>query len=144
MEESEITHTMLEKEQKAQFNSFRAFRREEEYWRLNSRTTWLKSRDRNTYFFHKQCRDRISQHHISQLSSLSGESFKGFSQIKQVAEAHFQNLFSEDGISDLDLTTNFLSNIPCMVSEEDNVDLLKPFAEQEIIDVIWAMEPDKS
>ena len=75
---------------------------------------------------------------------MSGESFKGIYQIKQVAEAHFQNLFSEDGSSDSVLTTNFLCNIPCLVSEEENVELMKPFSKQEIIDVIWAMEPDKS
>ena len=37
-----------------------------------------------------------------------------------------------------------MSNIPCMVSEEENDELMKPFSEQEIIDVIWSMEPDKS
>ena len=31
MEDSEITPALLEKEQQAQFNSFRAFKREEEY-----------------------------------------------------------------------------------------------------------------
>ena len=36
MEDSDITPTMLEKEQKAQSNSFRAFRKEEELWRLKS------------------------------------------------------------------------------------------------------------
>ena len=35
MEESEITSSMLEKEQQAQCNSFLVFRQEEEYWRLN-------------------------------------------------------------------------------------------------------------
>ena len=45
MEELEITPAMLEKEQRAQFNSFRAFRREEEYWRLKSRSTWMKAGD---------------------------------------------------------------------------------------------------
>ena len=37
-----------------------------------------------------------------------------------------------------------MSNIPFLVSEEENVELMKPFLEQEIIDVIWAMEPDKA
>ena len=80
---------MLEKEQKAQFNSFRAFRQEEEYWRLKSRSTWLKSGDRNTSFFYKQYRARLSQNHISEIIPLNGENFKGISQIKQTAEAHF-------------------------------------------------------
>ena len=90
MGDSEITPTSLEKEKKCQFNSFQYFRREEEYWKLKSRSTWMKVVDRNTSFFHKQCRARLSKNHISKISSLSGETFKGISQIKQVVEAHFR------------------------------------------------------
>jgi hypothetical protein len=43
----------LEKEQGAQRKTFCAFRLEEEYWRLKSRSLWLKARDRNTSFFHR-------------------------------------------------------------------------------------------
>ena len=42
------------------------------------------------------------------------------------------------------MTTDFLSNIPLLVSHEDNVGLLKTFTEKEIVDVIWAMELDKA
>ena len=118
MEESEITPNLLEKEQRAQFCSFRAFRREEEYWRLKSMSTWLLAGDRNTSFFHKQCRARISQNQILKIANHCGEYFTGISQIKQVVEAHFQNLFCEYGSSDSDIKSNFLSNIPCLVSEE--------------------------
>ena len=38
----------------------------------------------------------------------------------------------------------FLDNIPSFVSTEDNKDLLKPFSEKEVLDVIWAMDRDKS
>ena len=64
MEETEITLAMLEKEQKAQFNSFQVFRQEEQLWRLKSHSLWLKSGDQNTSFFHKQYRARISHNHI--------------------------------------------------------------------------------
>ena len=78
MEDSEITPALLEKEQQAQFNSCSAFRQEEEYWRLKSRSTWLKEGDRNTSFCHKQYRARISQNHISKITSLSGVTIKAF------------------------------------------------------------------
>ena len=51
------------------------------------------------------------------ISTMSGESFTGISQIKQVVEAHFQNLFSEYGSSNPYITFDFLSSIPCLVSE---------------------------
>ena len=53
MEELEITSSMLEKEQQAQFNSICAFKQEEEYWRLKSCSTWLKAGDQNTSIFRK-------------------------------------------------------------------------------------------
>ena len=59
-------------------------------------------------------------------------------------EEHFQNLFRDDGSSDIDLASDFLSNIPSLVSEVENSELMKPFIEQEIIDVIWSMESDKA
>ena len=73
-----------------------------------------------------------------------GESAKGISQIKQMVEAHFQNLFRDDGSFDSDLTSNFLSNIPSLVSKGENDELMKPFFDQEIIDVTWSMELDKA
>ena len=57
---------------------------------------------------------------------------------------HFQLLFKEDGLSDGDVCAEFLDNVPSLVSSEDNDDLMKPFTEQEILDVIWVMEPDKA
>ena len=42
------------------------------------------------------------------------------------------------------MNADFLSNIPSLVSVEVNAGLVKPFTEKEIMDVIWAMEPDKA
>ena len=53
-------------------------------------------------------------------------------------------LFQNDGCSDEEVSSEFLNNVPSLVSIEDNYDLMKPFSEMEIIDVIWAMEFDKS
>ena len=48
-------------------------------------------------------------------------------------EVHFHNLFREDGSSDSDLTSEFLSNIPCMVSEEENDELMKLFQSKKLL-----------
>ena len=55
---------------------------------------------------------------------------KGFSQIKKLAEAHFQNLYREDGSSNSDHNYDFLSNIPSLVSKEENDELMQPFSKQ--------------
>jgi hypothetical protein len=60
MESQDITMQILEKEQAAQQVSHRAFRNEEEYWKLKSRSLWLAAGDRNMAFFHRQFRARLS------------------------------------------------------------------------------------
>ena len=65
-------------------------------------------------------------------------------ELKQATHSHFHQLFSEDGVSDSSVKLEFLSNIPALVSVETNVGLIKPFSEQEVVEVIWGMEPDKA
>ena len=42
------------------------------------------------------------------------------------------------------MSSEFLDNIPFLVSLEDNINLMKTFSKKEIIEVIWAMESDKA
>ena len=53
-------------------------------------------------------------------------------------------MFQEDSKTDAELNSDFLSNIPSLVSQEDNAGLVKIFSEKEVVDVIWAMELDKT
>ena len=61
-----------------------------------------------------------------------------------MVESHFQCLFSEIGLKENDLNLELLSNIPSLVSKETNGELMDPFTKEEIIDVIWLMEPNKA
>jgi hypothetical protein len=96
METRDITPTLLDKEVKTQCSSFRSFRMEEEYWRIKSRSLWLKAGDRNTSFFHRQYRARLSRNHISEITTAEGQICKGFSQIKEAAERHYKHLYTAD------------------------------------------------
>ena len=42
------------------------------------------------------------------------------------------------------MSAEFLDNVPTLASAEDNVYLMRPFSEKEILDVIWEIEPDKA
>ena len=53
-------------------------------------------------------------------------------------------MYHEDGLAASDVSVEFLDKIPTLVNPEDNQALLKPFSEQGILDVIWAMELDKA
>ena len=85
-----------------------------------------------------------SHNHILEIYNSNGETIKGISQIKQATEVHFQSLFKEDGEINFDLTSEFPSNFPGLVSDEENGEIMMPFSEKEIIDVIWSMELDKA
>ena len=128
MERGDINTIDLEREQAAQHTSFWSFRNEQEYWRLKSRSLWLKVGDINTSYFHRQFRSRLSRNHISEIVSLEGTVFKGYEQIKGATKIHFQKLFRDDGIGSEEVTSDFLSHIPCLVSREDNQCLLNPYA----------------
>ena len=136
LENKDISNSDLAKEQEAQVKTYQSYRQEEEYWRLKSRSLWLKDGDRNTSVFHRQYRARLSRNHISELTSSDGSILKGNDQLKGAIEAHFQNLFKEEGAGCEEITTNYLSNIPLLVRKEDNATLMKIFSEEEINKVI--------
>ena len=144
MEDSDISKSLMLSKKLAQANSFHSFRREEENLCLKSRSLWLQAGDKNSAYFHRQCWLRISRNHISDLISSEGEVIKGQVELKQVANSNFHQLFSEDGVSDNASKHEFLSYIPPMVSTKTNAGLIKPFSEQDVVEVIWGMEPDKA
>ena len=56
----------------------------------------------------------------------------------------FCNFNGLEGVSDSAMSAGLLSFFPSLISDELNAGLVKSFTEQEIVDVIWAMEPKKS
>ena len=100
MEENEITKVQLALDQSAQIKTSHSFQLEEEYLQLKSCSLWLHVGDKNTSFFHRQCRARLSKNHILEISTSEGETIKGHEQLKQASKRHFQQLFQEDGNSD--------------------------------------------
>eukprot|EP00253_Pinus_taeda_P004415 PITA_04415 len=144
METKEITTEVLETETQAQRSAHQSFRKEEEYWRIKSRSLWLKAGDRNTAYFHRQYRVRLSRNYIAEIKTADGQVYKGNNQVKAAAEAHFQNLFSSEAQNNDEETADFLSNIPKLINPEENAILCRPITEKEIINVIWAMDADKA
>lgn len=144
LESKEITAKHLEQEIKAQAATYRSFRKEEEYWRIKSRSLWLKAWDRNTSFFHRQYRARLNRNHIYEIRTAEDHVSKGFAQVKAAADNHFQNLFSEGVQASEEEITEFLSNIPHLISPEENDALTREVTEEEIIKILWSMESDKA
>jgi len=106
MDNNQIKTSDIEKEAKLQAEVYREYRKEEEYWRLKSRSMWLKSRDMNTAYFHKQANMRRSHNHIEQLQGTNGI-IKGQEQLKEAARNHYKNLFTDEGEEDPSLVEDF-------------------------------------
>ena len=94
---------------------------------MKSRSLWLMEGDKKSAYFHRQCRARLSRNHISEISIGDGVTIKGQDLLKQSASSHFQQLFHEDGLYEDEVSTEFLNNIPFLVSLKDNNNLMKPF-----------------
>ena len=92
---------------------------------MKSRSLWLKAGDKKSSFFHCQCRARLSRNHISEIIDDEGVTIKGQDLLKQSTSKHFQKLFKDDGCSYDDVSTEFLHNVPSLVSIEDNCELMK-------------------
>ena len=129
MEDIVISTSHLALEKLAQSSTTQSFRYEEEHLRLKSRSLWLKASDKNFAYFHRQCRIKLSRNHISEIAIGDGVFVKGQDQLIQFACKHYQLLFQDDGITDKDVSSELLANIPSLVNAEDNYDLMKPFTE---------------
>lgn len=129
MEGLYITPKILNKEAALQRNTHHSFRQEEEFWRLKSRSLWLKAGDRNTSFFHHQYKARLSWNHISKIKNEEGHICNKIDQIKTAAENHFKNLYGLGNEGSLEDIEDLLSNIPHLINQEDNQTLLKPLSE---------------
>ena len=77
MENCDISLSQIALQREAQFLTTQSFRLEEDHLRLKSLSIWYKAGDRNTSFFHRQCRARISRNHISELINDDGVVIKG-------------------------------------------------------------------
>ena len=71
-----------------------------------------------------------------EISNAEGVTIKGQELLKQKASRNFQLLFQDDGLFDGEVSSNFLDNVPSLVSDVDNYELMKPFSKKELVDVI--------
>eukprot|EP00253_Pinus_taeda_P023152 PITA_23152 len=144
MENIDITADLLEKETKAQCSAHHTFRKEEEYWRLKSRSLWLKVGDRNTTYFHRQYRARVIRNHIAEFKTPEGSVCNNYHQMKAAAENYFRNLYRKENHNNDEEIVDFMTNIPNLISSEENAELCRPATEEEITKVVWSMDVDKA
>lgn len=109
---------------------------EEAHWRQRSTNHWLREGDLNTHFFHVAASARRRSNKIEKLQ---GNVVTNPRDLCQIARDYFQNLFTmTQGTYD-----PVLRVVRRCVSEEDNANLLRPFAHEEFTAAIYQMGPIK-
>jgi hypothetical protein len=143
MEGTLITQATLRQEAENQSKFHKSCRAEETYWRMKSRALWLKDGDKNTAFFHKHTQSRINYNSIDEIHS-QDQVHRDAHNIKEAAHHHFKNLYSASEMEALDLQAYPLSEVPELITEEENSRLSRPISDTEIKKVVFSMHPDKA
>ena len=101
---------------------------------------WLSKRDNNTTFFHSKARKRFRKNLIREIRDRNGAWLTKQEEIGHMMESYYKEIFST---SNLNIEVDSLEKIPCMVTDEMNVDLMKEFTELEVKEALNQMAPLK-
>ncbi|GAU47212.1 hypothetical protein TSUD_403530 [Trifolium subterraneum] len=104
-----------------------------------SRMRWVKYGDTNSRYIHASLKGRRRRNQMVTIKK-GDEWLQGVDCIKNEVKQHFEKNFSEEW-----LNRPFLSGIDFNVlNNEDNSLLLEPFGEEEVREVIWSSDGNKS
>jgi ribonuclease HI/exonuclease III len=143
LEVSQVTQELLHQETDLQRQYHKACRDEEIHWRMKSRALWLQEGDRNTSFFHKQTQARNNYNLINEIY-WQDQLWTDPEDIKEAAHSYFKELYSAPAQEDLEIDSYPLSEIPNLITENDNRILNRPISLKEIKKVVFRMNPDKA
>jgi hypothetical protein len=144
LEHSPVTISLLKEEEQCQNQLQGALRKEEENWRLKSHCLWLQVGDKNSSFFYKQCKVRKGMNMTKEIQLESQSTLTSFEEIKKTTSAHFDDLYNEKELVDINLRDQALTYIPQIVSERDNEEISKRVNEEEILSALWKFGSDKA
>eukprot|EP00253_Pinus_taeda_P030821 PITA_30821 len=107
-------------------------KQEEIFWRQKSRVQWLKEGERNTKFFHRAAIANRTHNRISSIKNEEGELHISHEAIEVVLVQHFQGITQKNNSDREHFIREITSNIPKLVSREDNFNLNRPVMEEEV------------
>lgn len=114
-------------------------KKQEIYWKQRSKQFWLQAGDQNTRFFHNFATGRRRNNQVHRLKNKNGEWRDNEQDVQGIILDYFVELFassrSERRLSNRD-------KVKC-VTEEHNVQLIKPISNNEVKDAVFSMHPEK-
>lgn len=115
---------------------------EELQWKQKAGKNWILHRDANTQFFHQFVNGRRRKKTITLLESKGGE-IRGQNAISSHIVDFYKGLFGRNDPCSMSLNSNFWS-VEFLVSEGDKLNLIKPFAMEEIKKVVMGMKENSA
>lgn len=115
-----------------------ALLREEVFWYQKSRVDWIACGDRNTSFYHAMAQSNRRRSFIRKLKvGVSNSWCEDQEVLRDCAVSYFKNLFTSEEHS---VNDSFLSCIPQMISDEQNLVLCSVPSLAEIKEAVWALK----
>jgi hypothetical protein len=117
------------------------YEREEIMWRQHSRVQWLAEGDKNTCFFHLRASQIKKINRITRLTRPNGGVTQDDQEMADLTSTFYEDLYISEGVTNMGEVINV---IPVKVTEQMNMDLLKPFEEHEFKTALFQMFPTKA
>ena len=107
-------------------------RREEIFWKQNSRNQWLQDEERNTNFFHNKVIQNRNRSNIHKLRKTNGGRAETREEIEEELFHHFKNVMTEDQANRKQDIERIMWLIPRVVTYKHNEMLTKSIDIQEV------------
>lgn len=118
--------------------------KEEIFWKQKSREKWLAEGDRNSKYFHNTTKFNRTINTISRIKDQSDSEIDNPSKIAKTFVNYFQTLLNNlEGSNKLEQDL-LLKEIPKILTAEDNKLLNQPFSLEEVKQVVFNLDPEKS
>jgi len=134
LEQERLIHSQLENRRK----------QEEIYWRQKSRVRWLKEGERNTKFFHRTTVQWRMHNNIPFIQNQTGAKVETHEEIEEELLNHFQQTHQEQKEDRRQAIRKITSNIPKIITEEQNDLLMRPIHPQEVDEAMTQLKEGKA
>ena len=102
---------------------------EESFWLQRSRLSWLRAGDANTKFFHQSTLYRRRRNKVIKINDGEGMWEDRPGRVRNLMEEHFISTFTSEGPREWGSILDYINRC---VSEEMNMDLLRPITAEEV------------
>jgi len=113
-------------------------------WRLKSQSIWILDEDNNTNFFHKYVAYHKNFNTIWELEREDGIKVSSFQDLASTGKKHFQNLFKDNGASNIGKIMKVIKLLPKLFDEKINVGLEVGVPKEELKVFLSSFKKDKS